>query len=175
MLFSELLSSCNFGELDTRTVVQSAAFCNVQGCNSATKTGDISNVKYNLSTSYKYKIPRSLCNLYVFQRYFIQISPPCWKMGARQLPRPGTRFCRQPPSLCRCPAPRMLVWGHRLLPASFPPNPSHPQGPSRSCGGSWGVRVGAQLCRVPAHLAGARCHCASAAEPPQGQFLGCEL
>lgn len=95
MVFSKLLSSCNFGEPGIHTVVQSAVFRKVQRCNSVTKIGDISNMKYRLSTSYKYKIPRSLCNLYVFRdilsRYHYNVGT--WVCVNCRVQRPI--FCRQ--------------------------------------------------------------------------------
>ena len=88
MVFSKLLSSCNFGEPGIHTMVQSAVFCEV------TKIGDISNMKYRFSTSYKYEIPRSLCNLYVFKDILSRYLH-CWNMAVCKLLSSKTRFCRQ--------------------------------------------------------------------------------
>lgn len=105
MVFSKLLPSGRFGELGTQVAVQSAVFCKVQGCNSVTKIGDISNMKCRLSTSYKYKIPRSFCNLYVFKdllsRYLSIVGP--WVCVNRRVQR--LRFLR---AGCLCPATLLM-------------------------------------------------------------------
>lgn len=68
-------------ETQAYTVVQSAVFRQVQGWNSITKVGDISTVKYGLRTSYKYKIPRALCNLYVFKGILSRFPFCFWNTG----------------------------------------------------------------------------------------------
>lgn len=108
MVFRKLLLSCNFGEPGIHTMVQSAVFREVQGCNSVTKIGDISNVKYRLSTSYKYKIRRSLCDLYVFKdilsRYHYLVGT--WVCVNCRVQRPvfadpGCLYCATP-DFCGC-------------------------------------------------------------------------
>lgn len=196
MIFSKLLSSGNFGEPGIHTMVQSAVFRKVQGCNSVTKIGDISSMKYRLSTSYKYKIPRSHCNLYVFKdilsRYHYLLG--MWVCVNCRVSK--TLFCVKLPLPCHSRFPWMLVWRWRLL-ASFPHPEREPFRMSqaevtRSDGDTleerhWVRRGGVVLeerhwvprCGVLGHswraeAGGTRCHCSSAAERPTVQFLGCE-
>lgn len=97
MVFSKVLSlSCNFGE----------TFHEVQGCNSVTKTGDISNRKYKLNVSYKYKTPMALCNLSHFEDILSKSSRNFWNV---------CKFCPlQAPVLpCRLSSP-CLLWFLRI-------------------------------------------------------------
>lgn len=76
MVFSKCLSlSCHshFGE-------PMSAFHEVQGCNSVTKTSDISNMKYRLNVSYKYKTPMALCILSHFKDILSRSSRHFWNV-----------------------------------------------------------------------------------------------
>lgn len=165
-------------------MVQYAVFHEVQGSNSVTKIGDFSNMKYRLSTSYKYKIPRFLCNLCGFKdilsRYHYTVER--WESVICWVPRPVF--------LSGClsfAAPDSCGFLH-LDHVSFP---FHPECEGRRgvtgrsflepwwCAG--GEALGGQLCGVPrswraepAEAPGTRCHCSSMVRRPPVHFLGCE-
>lgn len=160
MLFSKFLSlSCNVGE-------PLSALHEVQGCNSVTKTSDISNRKYRSNVSYKYKTPMALCNLFPFEDILSRSSRHFWKV---------CKFCPlQAPILpCRLSSPRLLwflripAWRQRLLYFSETAVLDATQ--------KVGVGCPPELC-LPVMGAAAeqstRCHCSSTANCLLEHFLG---
>lgn len=167
-------------------MVQYAVFCKVQGCNSVTKIGDISNMKYRLSTSYKYKIPRFLCNLCVFKdilsgyHYTVERwgSVNCWV--PRPVFLPGCLSGATPDS---CGSLHLdNVFFLHLSPWTWRHAGCHREKFLGAVVICWRRRTWCPRCAVsprswraePTEAPGTRCHCSSTVKQPPVHFLGCE-
>lgn len=141
-----------------------SAFHEVQGCNSVTKTSDISNMKYRLNVSCKYKTPMALCNLSHFKDILSRSSHHFWNVWC-PLQAPGMQAVLTVPSVFLwIPARRQWLL-LRDEPCWMPQHKRQVLGAHLSSACLWLNAAAEQS---------TRCHCSSTANCLLEHFLGQE-